>query len=417
MAQTTVEIDNGPSGPDSLRILMVAPTSFFGHYGGHIRILEEARSLQERGHEVTIVTYYKGQDVPGLSIERTAPLPWRPEYEVGSSRHKLAFDAYLAHKVLQVGRRVRPHVVHGHMHEGALLGALLARLQRAPLIFDFQGSLTGEMLDHRFIKPHSLGHRLWHRLERFICHLPQKIFTSSLQARDLLQNGFGVPPQRIVPLPDCADLDHFSAQKVTEQQKARLRQRFGIPPDRPVVAYLGLLADYQGTPHLLRAATRLKERDVDVHFLIMGYPNEDRYAAQAHNLGLSDRVTFTGKVDYVKDAPQFLALGDVAVSPKMSSSEGSGKVLNYMAMGQPVVAFDSKVHREYLGEDGVYVPSGDIEGLAQAIEALLQDRQRRCTLGEALRQRAATRFSWEAAAMQIESVYARVLRDAATELR
>ncbi|MFW6182383.1 MAG: glycosyltransferase family 4 protein [Chloroflexota bacterium] len=409
--------DTGPPVPDSLRILMVAPTSFFGHYGGHIRILEEARALQERGHQITIVTYYKGQNVPGLSIERTAPLPWRAEYEVGSSRHKLAFDVYLAQKVMQVGRRVRPHVVHGHMHEGALLGALLARLQGAPLLFDFQGSLTGEMLDHGFVRAHSLGHRFWRRLERFICHLPQKILTSSLQARELLQNGFDVPAERIVPLPDCADLDHFSAEKVTEAQKARLRQRFGIPSDRPIVAYLGLLADYQGTPHLLRAAASLKEKDVNVHFLIMGYPNEDRYARQAHSLGLSERVTFTGKVDYVKDAPQFLSLGDIAVSPKMSNSEGSGKVLNYMAMGQPVVAFDSDVHREYLGESGVYVPPGDVEGLARAIEELLQDGQRRCKLGDALRRRAAARFSWEAAVMQIESVYVRMLQDAATELR
>jgi hypothetical protein len=67
----------------ALRILMVAPTSFFSDYGGHIRILEEVKALQLLGHEVAIVTYYKGSDLPGLDIRRTPPLPYRAEYEVG----------------------------------------------------------------------------------------------------------------------------------------------------------------------------------------------------------------------------------------------------------------------------------------------------------------------------------------------
>ena len=102
----------------SLRILMIAPTSFFSDYGGHIRILEETRVLQEFGHQVTIVTYYKGSDLPGLDIRRTAPLPWRTDYEVGSSRHKLAFDGLLAAQSLLESLKIRPDVIHGHMHEG-----------------------------------------------------------------------------------------------------------------------------------------------------------------------------------------------------------------------------------------------------------------------------------------------------------
>jgi glycosyltransferase involved in cell wall biosynthesis len=394
---------------DPLRVLMVAPTSFFGHYGGHIRILEEVRALQDLGHQITIVTYHKGEDVAGLSIERTARLPWHADYEVGSSRHKLAFDVYLAHKVLQVGLRFRPHIVHGHMHEGALIGGALARLLRTPLVFDFQGSLTGEMLDHQFLKADGPGFRFWHRLEQFICRLPQRILTSSVGARELLQNEFGVPAVRIVPLPDCADLEHFSAERVTPQQKERLRRKLGIPDGRPVVAYLGLLADYQGTPHLLQAASNLKHKGVDVHFLIMGYPNEELYAAQAARLGVSDMVTFTGRVNYIEEAPYMLALGDIAVSPKLSSSEGSGKVLNYMAMGQPVVAFDSRVHREYLGEYGIYVPRGDVQAFAEAIAALLRDEERRCRVGAALQQRAATKFSWAAAGARIDALYHELL--------
>jgi glycosyltransferase involved in cell wall biosynthesis len=407
---TNVEDQAGRETPAPLRVLMVAPTSFFGHYGGHIRILEEVRALQALGHHVTITTYYKGENVAGVDIERTWPLPWHADYEVGSSRHKLAFDFFLGLKVSQVGWRYRPHIVHGHMHEGALLGSVVARTLRVPLVFDFQGSLTGEMLDHNFIRRGSMGHRFWRGIERTICRLPDAILTSSERAERLLESDFAVPGSRIVPLPDCADLAHFSRQRVSSQQLARLRARFGIPSERPVVAYLGLLADYQGTPDLVRAAALLKAQDEDVHFLIMGYPNEDRYRAMAAHLGVADRVTLTGRVDYMREAPSFLALGTIAVSPKSSTSEGSGKVLNYMALGQAVVAYDSPVHREYMGEGGVYVPKGSVTALAAAIADLLHDDERRQRLGRQLRERAARHYSWEQAAERIDEVYARLLQ-------
>lgn len=399
-----------PVEAHALRVLMVAPTSFFGHYGGHIRILEEIRALETLGHEVTLVTYNKGEDVPGIHIERTARLPWHADYEVGSSRHKLAFDLYLAQKTVQVGWRLRPHVVHGHMHEGALIGSLLARLLRVPLVFDFQGSLTGEMLDHKFIREGGLGHAFWRRLERFISHRPEAILTSSLRAESLLVEEFAVPQDRIYPLPDCADLTHFAPGRVSAAEKAALRRRFGIPPERPIVAYLGLLAGYQGTPHLVEAAARLQASGEDVHFLIMGYPSVERYRHMARRLGVDGMVTFTGPVDYIKEAPAFLALGDIAVSPKFSTTEGSGKVLNYMALGQPVVAYDTPVHREYLGEWGTYVPPGDIDGLAAAIRELLHDEETRTHRGRYLRQRAARNYSWPAAGKRISTLYQTLVR-------
>ena len=82
------------------RVLMIAPTSFFLDYGCHVRIVEEARVLQQLGQRVTIVTYANGRDLPDLDIRRTLPIPWRQHYEVGSSRHKIGFDALLGIKTL-----------------------------------------------------------------------------------------------------------------------------------------------------------------------------------------------------------------------------------------------------------------------------------------------------------------------------
>lgn len=391
-----------------LRILMIAPTSFFSDYGGHIRILEETRVLQSMGHQVLIVTYHKGSDLPGLDISRTRPLPWRPDYEVGSSRHKLAFDTYLTALSFVECIRFRPHLLHGHMHEGALIGGLLCRLFRIPLVFDFQGSLTGEMVDHGFLNPHGSIYQWAWRLEQLINNrLPSAILTSSAQAAGLLKEKFGTPLDKIQALPDCADTVRFDPARFTAEHKANLRQKLGIPDDRLIVAYLGLLADYQGTHHLIEAAARLKSQGHNAHFLVMGYPSVPKYQALAQAMGVEELVTFTGKIPY-REAPDYLALGDLAVAPKTSLTEGSGKLLNYMAMAQPVVAYDTPVQREYLGDLGVYAPTGDATAFADAVAGLIGDPEARRRLGTRLRQRAAKEYSWNRAGTQIDSVYQRL---------
>ena len=391
-----------------LKVLMVAPTSFFNDYGGHIRILEETLALQGMGHQVTVATYFMGNDVPGLDIRRTQPLPWRADYEVGSSRHKVAFDIYLAAKALTTGRRVRPDIIHGHMHEGALIGSLLAKSLDVPAVFDYQGSLTGEMVDHGFLNPNGLIYPWVRRLERYICGLPNVILTSSVRAERNLIDGFGVAPESIHALPDCVDTERFDPGRFGGHECIELRRKLRIPEGRTIVAYLGLLADYQGIPQLIEAAAGLDRRGTNIHFLIMGYPKVDYYQEMARAAGVASRMTFTGKVSY-DEAPQYLALGDLAVSAKVSATEGSGKVLNYMAMGQPVVASDTPVHREYLDTLGVYGAPGDAEGLADGIEGFLRDPNRARVTGELLRARAQEHYSWRKAGQRIVAIYSELI--------
>lgn len=386
-------------------ILMIAPTSFFADYGCHVRILEESLALRRLGHRVTIVTYYKGRPVADLDIVRTAPLPWRTDYEVGSSRHKLAFDVYLAATALGTALRLRPDVIHGHLHEGALIGAPIAWLLRKPLVFDLQGSMTSEMVDHHFLNPNGPLFGPMMALERFITRLPTAIMTSSKHARQMLEQDFGVPIGQLHPLSDCVNPDTFRPPSPDSAAEREWRkEQLGIPRGRPVVAYLGLLADYQGTPHLIQAAAKLKADGVEAHFLIMGYPSESKYRHMALELEVDDRVTFTGKIPY-EEAPSYLELGDVAVAPKLSDTEGSGKVLNYMAMGLPTVAYDTPVQREFLEELGVYAPAGDAAALGDAIGALLAEPDRRTELGRKLRQRAIDDYSWHDAGRRMVSIY------------
>jgi len=360
---------------------------------------------------VTIVTYYLGRDVADLDIVRTRPTPWRSDYEVGSSLHKIAFDAFLAWRGVKTVLRRRFDLIHGHLHEGTLIGYLLSRMTGVPLVGDFQGSMTSEMVDHNFLNPQGPWHRWARLLERRIAHLPDAVVASTKMTALLLEQDFECNGGCVHPLPDCVSLEFFQPNSISKDLRMRRRAALGIPDDRLVVTYLGLLADYQGTPHLLRAAHQLKQRGTPFHLLLMGFPSVDHYRRMARELGVADLVTFTGKVPY-EEAPEHLALGDVAVAPKLSSTEGAGKILNYMAMELPTVAFDTPISREYLGALGVYAtPVGDAEALARAIEGLLEmpEGQRR-HLGEQLRARASRDFSWDESGQRLLEIYETVMR-------
>jgi len=397
--------DSVAPGNCSYRVLMIAPTSFFADYGCHVRILEEARALQRLGHRVTIVTYRNGRDLPGLDIRRTLPIPWRQHYEVGSSRHKIVFDALLGLKALQVMASERFDIIHAHLHEGALIGQMLGRIFGPPVLFDFQGSLTEEMIDHRFLRRTSLIYPLLRRLETWIDHSSGLIFTSSSNAERILLQDFGCDVDWIRPLPDCVDTGQFRPRATfSERTMTEMRDGLGLPADAKVIVYLGLLAEYQGTGHLLRAMQQIRAARPDVYLLLMGFPGVDYYQQMADTLGVRDRVLFTGRVPY-EHAAQYLALGTVAVAPKLSLTEGAGKLLNYMAMGLPTVAFDTPVAREYLGSAGVYAERGSAESLAGKLLSLFHDVDRARRLGETLRLRAQEQYEWENAALKIVEAY------------
>lgn len=405
------------------RILMIAPTSFFADYGCHVRILEEARTLQRMGHHITIATYRNGRNLPDLHIERTLPIPWRRDYEVGSSRHKLGFDVLLGLKTVEMVSRQwlrgqRFDLIHAHLHEGALIGAVLSRAFGLPLVFDFQGSLTEEMIDHGFLRRASKFYAPVRHMECRINDAADAILTSSLHAKRLLTEQFATPPQRVHALPDCVDTQTFRpAAEHAPAALHALRSRLGIPAEAQVIVYLGLLAPYQGTDLLLDAFARILSAGTNVYLLLMGFPNLDRYRAQAVRLGIAERVIFTGRVPY-EEAPLHLALGDVAAAPKLSLTEGAGKLLNYMAVALPTVAFDTPVAREYLGHAGLFAERGSVESLTLMLQTALNaghapaagPASREATLGELLRWRATKHFEWQRAGKDITALYHRLLK-------
>jgi glycosyltransferase involved in cell wall biosynthesis len=146
----------------------------------------------------------------------------------------------------------------------------------------------------------------------------------------------------------------------------------------------------------------------DTHFLIMGYPDPESYRAYAASLGIADYVTLPGRILY-KDLHSYLALGDLAVAPKMSATEGSGKIPNYMAMGMPTITFDTPVSREYLGDAGIYAAFGSKSDLAAKIIQALDQPAWTSQLGGQSRAIAVRDLSWERSARRIERLYQEAL--------
>jgi glycosyltransferase involved in cell wall biosynthesis len=282
-------------------VLTIAPTSFFADYGCHVRIWEEAKILKQLGHRVVMTTYHNGDNMPGLDIRRSWDVPWIKRAMIGSSRHKLYCDAALSWRTLRVALAVRPDIIHAHLHDGALIGAVVSRLLGIPLVFDYQGSLTGEMLDHRFLRRDGLLYRPTTALERLINRLPDAVITSTYNAASILHHEWNFPRERLYTVIDSVNTTRFhpfDGSPAWEAERQRLRQELGIPADRRIVAYIGLLAAYQGVNKLLEAAQQVIAQQPDVHFLIMGYPDVSSYRALAESLGVAEHVTLPGRILY-----------------------------------------------------------------------------------------------------------------------
>src|SRR5262245_28564397 len=386
-----------------MRVLMVAPTPFFGDRGCHVRILEETRALSPHGVEFLVATYHVGRDVPGVPTARTPRLPWVRRLPVGFSPHKPYLDALLFLSALRAARAFRPDVLHGHLHEGAVLATVLGRLVRRPAIADLQGSLTAELVDHRALPSGGPLPRLARAVERWTVRGPARLLASSSSfARELRERWGG--GERVVPLPDGVDPEVFRPGLAVDD----LRTTLGLTGKR-VVVFLGVLTPYQGVDDLLAAWPAVVGAVPDAHLLLMGYPNEERYRTRVASAGLAGSVTVSGRIDY-REAPRYLALGDVAVSPKRSATEANGKLLNYMAIGLPTIAYDGPISREILGDAGVLVPLGDTAALGAACIGLLAEAGERKWRGQALRERAVAEFGWPALGRRLLDVYRNVGR-------
>ena len=383
-------------------VLVVAPTPFFSDRGCHVRILEEIRAAEREGYRATVVTYHLGKDVPGLPIHRSLNVPWYQKLSAGPSIHQFYLDALLLWTGFRACRRDRPTVIHGHLHEGVGVGKILSLLFRVPLVGDLQGSLVGELIQHHFIKPTGFVHKLFCGAERWLIRWPHHLVLSSDRATEGVTEIADLTVPATV-LDDGVDENQFYPAAPEENLRAKL----DLPADKTLVAFLGVLSEYQGVSVMLRAAKRVIDQHPDVVFVVMGYPKIEHYRAVAEELGIGDSVLFPGRIPYAR-ARDYLAACDIGFSAKADVTEANGKLLNYMAVGLPIVATDTRVNRSLLADTALYGKVDDDESLADAVCRYLDDADLAARMGEAGRARVVEELSWTAGGRKLAEVYASV---------
>ena len=391
-----------------LKVLMIAPTPFFADRGCHMRILGEIRALQNLGYDIILCTYHIGRDIPGIKTERILRIPWYNKLEAGSSWHKFYIDALLFFKSLRVFWREKPDVIHGHLHEGAILGHFVRKLsfRKVPLVFDAQGSLTRELVTYSFFKEGSLLQRLFGSIERWISKMPEYTVGSNVSVSRFMVEEMGLPKSKVETVIDGVHTDFF--EHTGEEDD--LRKKLGIPSETPVVLYTGALLKSKGIDYLWQAIPSVLKKRPDCLFVIVGYPVEESKAF-VDSLGVADKCIFVGQVDYFL-LPQYLYLASLAVDPKLDEAgEASGKIINYMGAGLPIVCFEGPNNRRFLGESGIFARSGDPMDLAEKIVETLNDPEEAKKIGLINQRRVEDAFSWNANIKTYDRIFRSALKE------
>jgi glycosyltransferase involved in cell wall biosynthesis len=196
----------------------------------------------------------------------------------------------------------------------------------------------------------------------------------------------GVPPERVVTIPDAVDPERFRPRP----RDAALAASLGIAEGDLVIGNVSSLHRRKGIEELLHALARLRRgvHGERVRGLLVGRQHA-QWQGLAQQLGIADRVCFPGFRD---DVEALLSLFDVYALPSHDEALGTG-ALEAMAAGCALVVSDVGGLCEAVGETGLRVPPRDAVALAEALGALLADPARRAALGAAARARAVAHYT------------------------
>lgn len=167
-----------------------------------------------------------------------------------------------------------------------------------------------------------------------------------------------------------------------------------------LVGYVGVMGQQEGIDLLLDGVRHLvfdKGRQ-DIQFVLVGGgPSLDGLRQMSQDLGVSDYVTFTGRAPD-KDLFEVLSTADVCVNPDrvnaMNDKSTMNKIMEYMALGKPIVQFELTEGRVSAAEASLYAKPNDAVDFAARIEELLADPARRAAMGEIGRERVEKSLSW-----------------------
>ena len=375
-----------------VRILMIAPEPFFEPRGTPFSELHRIRALTDLGHEVDLVTYPFGQDVPmsGLRVFRAIRPPFIHGVKVGPSLAKVPLDLMLAFTAIRRALTGRYDAIHSH-EEGALIGVLLAAFLRKPHLYDMHSSLPQQLANFGFSRS-PLVRAIFARIERLMIRRSRVVIVVCPSLETIVrQVDADVPAVLIENAPGSIDGD------VTPDQATAIRAAHGIPGSAPLVVYTGTLEQYQGLDLLFSAMALVIRERPDARLLLAGgTPDQVNRARQDARKAAIDAVTIFAGQRPAPDMPAYLAAADVLVSPRSRGTNTPLKIYQYLRSGKPIVATRLLTHTQVLSDDTAILTGTSASELAAGLLQAITDPATAARVGRQAEALARTKYSYEA---------------------
>jgi len=370
------------------------------------RVWLECQALRRGGYEVSVICP-KGpgdpaeETIDGVTIYKYplwagggGPLSFLVEYGIS-----FAATAWLTAKAW---RRRRFSVIQACNPPDIFWPiALVMRLVGVRFVFDHH-DLCPELFWSRFASGSNKLVRLLLWLEWATFRTADHVIATNESYRSVALQRGRVPAERVSVVRTGPDPERLHS---VEPDPAWRRGR------KHLVAYLGVMGPQDGVDLAVRCADYIvhdKNRD-DVSFVFVGGGDcFDELVALSEHLGLSDVLTFTGRVpdDVVRS---ILSTADVGLCPDpknpLNDVSTMNKTMEYMAHAVPVVAFDLVETRVTAGQAALYAAPNSVEDLGSKVLELLDDAERREDLGECGKQRVREALAWPHQASRYLAVY------------
>ncbi len=353
-----------------------------GWGGQEIRILEEARGLIARGHEVSVACPAHarmtteaarfGVPVAALPIEFKTIAGFR------------ALRSYLASHA--------PDVVNTHSSADSwLTGLACATLSNPPAIVRTR-HISARVSDNPF--------------NRWLYRQAKAVVTAGESLRRDLLETLDLDPARVTSVPTGIDTKRFSPVKCAADKaaaKAAAKAALGLKAEHQHLGIVATLRSWKGHLFLLDAFAQLKRPGL--HLLIVGEgPMHGPIEAKIAALNLGDRVTLAGQRS---DPEHWLQAMDVFCLPSYANEGVPQAILQAMLCGLPIVTTPVGAILEAVSDNNtaLIVPPKDAAALADAIAVLLDDSALAARLGEAARRVASADFSKDAMLDRMETIF------------
>ena len=359
------------------------------------RVWQEATTLAANGYTVSVICPkgkgYTAEEetLDGVHIFRHE-LPAEGNGALGYFREygsALREELRLAKKVY---REIGFDVIHGcNPPDDIYLVASRFKKYGVKYVFDHH-DICPELFEAKFGSTKGLLYKSQVWLERQTYRHCSFAFVTNESYRRIAIERDRMKPDRVIVLRSGPRLE-------------RLKQ---LPPDPSIrrgyphmVGYLGVIGQQEGVEYILQAAQYIKARENDVFWgIVGGGPHLEALKKQAHEMGLDDCVEFTGRVPD-EEMLRYLNTADVCVNSDtynaMNDKSTMNKVLEYMALGKPIVQFDLTEGRFSAQEASLYAARNDAVDMARQIRRLLDDPALRERMGRFGRERIVGELSWD----------------------